>query len=254
MANTYFQFKQFTVNQDHCGMKVTTDACLFGAWVANLLYDNKNHFEPEFNVLDIGTGTGLLALMLAQINPNISIDAVEIDGMAALQAIENFKNSPFNQQLKIYQEDIKEFNPSMSRGYPFIITNPPFFDDDLKSPLHNRNLAMHSVALSLEELVYEIKRLLNNEGRFAILLPYHRTEYFIGLALKEGFKLLESLFVKQTMKHSYFRSMLLFIKEDNKIDTINLNNVAHKNELKIKVGIEYSDSFKELLSPYYLKL
>ena len=254
MANTYFHFKQFTVNQEYCGMKVTTDACLFGAWVAKYFSENKILKESPFNVLDIGTGTGLLALMIAQISSNINVDGVEIEGLAAQQATENFQASNFINQLKAIHKDIKNFNAPITNGYDFIITNPPFFDDDLKSSSHNRNLAMHSLDLSLQDLVSEIKRLLKNEGTFAILLPYHRTDFFIELASNNSFKLLDALFVKQTTKHPYFRGMLLFIKEDSSVYNDNKSYLLTKNELVIKEGIDYSIPFKELLQPYYLKL
>ena len=113
---------------------------------------------------------------------------------------------------------------------------------------------MHSLSLSLEDLLFQIKRLLQFEGSFAILLPYNRTEHFVELAIKEGFKLLESLFVKQTARHSNFRSMLLFMKDDNIINTIKLNKERCKKELIIRANSDYSDSFTELLKPYYLKL
>jgi len=254
MANTFFQFKQFKVNQENCGMKVTTDACLFGAWVVQYMSNNQIGINNHFNILDIGTGTGVLALMLAQINQNIRIEGVEIDPAAAQQATENCKTSPFNNQIKVYNNDIKDFEASITNGYNFIITNPPFFNDDLKSPSHNRNLAMHSLAMSLEELAFEIKRLLVKGGSFAILLPYHRTDFFIGIAALQGFKLLESLFVKQTTKHPYFRSILLFVKADFLEDDNYKKSLLIENELVIKEGNDYSFQFKELLKPYYLKL
>ena len=249
MANTYFQFKQFLVNQDSCGMKVTTDACLFGAWIANYISNHPSYLEDKFDVLDIGTGTGLISLMLAQVNSNIILDGVEIDSYAAKQAAENFKTSPFNQQLQVFQEDIKQFNAPKAKGYSFIITNPPFFNNDLKSQNKNRNLAMHSLELSLEDLILNIKRLLRPDGTFAILLPFHRNIAFIDLAMKEGFKLIESLFVRQTIKHPFFRSILLFSKDD-----LLKNNDISENELTIKLGEDYSEEFKNLLKPYYLKL
>ena len=137
MANQYFQFKQFTVQQDACAMKVTTDACLFGAWVANRIngLDLKGkHF------LDIGTGTGLLSLMVAQ-QTDASIDAVEIETAAANQAQENFEQSPWNNKLFLHNSSIQTFIPQ--HKYDFIFTNPPFFFNDLKSKNHARNIALH---------------------------------------------------------------------------------------------------------------
>ncbi len=167
MANNYFKFKQFTIQQGGCAMKVTTDACLFGAWVASNIQENLYYIK---RILDIGTGTGLLSVMLAQQSPAY-IDSVEIDTDAAQQAQTNFKGVLWQGGLKVYETAIQHF---IGKPYDFIITNPPFFDNDLKSDDVKRNLALHSSALSLEELLANITRLLLPTGQFAILLPFHR--------------------------------------------------------------------------------
>lgn len=247
MPNHYFQFKQFTVQQEHCAMKVTTDACLFGAWAASLI---KNEKLIISNCLDIGTGTGLLSLMLAQ-KLSAQIHAVEIDEVAGNQARENFISSPWKERLHIHQTSIQQFsNPPINQLtnkpinlFDFIITNPPFFDNDLKSDDQKRNLALHSSSLSLEELLEAIKLNLSANGKFAILLPYHRTVYFIELA--KGFYLEQKTLVKQTEKHPYFRSMLLFGSQP--IST-------NESEIIIKKNNQYSETFTDLLKDYYLHL
>ena len=245
MANNYFQFKQFTVQQEHCAMKVTTDACLFGAWVGEIVNRELGVVSQKVQrrILDIGTGTGLLTLMLAQKAPNAQIDAVEIDAEAAKQATNNFNASQWKERLRIHNEDINKYDPV--DNYDFIITNPPFFDNDLKSDSNKRNLAMHSKALSLEELFASIKRLLKKDGSFAILLPSHRSSYFEKIALDADFHLLEKVSVKQTPNHLSFRSMLLF---GNKDETI------VEKEMIIKDGNAYTQSFTALLRDYYLYL
>ena len=203
MPNNYFQFKQFLIQQDKCAMKVCTDACLFGACLPNLLrWKSKNTVA-----LDIGTGTGLLALMFAQKNLHAIIDAVEIDEAAAKQAKENFDNSPWKERLNVYNNSIQQFANSTQKKYEVIICNPPFYENDLKSENQKRNLALHSDALFLEELISVVDLLLTDNGSFFVLLPFHRTKYFEALLLKNKLHVKEKVFIKQTPKHNYFRTM-----------------------------------------------
>ena len=181
--------------------------------------------------------------MLAQKNTTAIIDAVEIEESAAIQAQQNFQATLWKNRLQVFTTSIQEFsNLSL---YDFIITNPPFFNNDLPSENDKRNLALHSKVLSLEELVQSIKINLSPKGKFAILLPHHRTESFIQLATENSFYVEEKVLVKQTEKHDHFRSMLLFGTE--KVPTQTL-------EIIIKQNDTYSDEFKNLLSDYYLHL
>ena len=240
MANSYFQFKQFRINQQHCAMKVTTDACLFGAWAAGIASEIRGDA-----ILDIGTGTGLLALMVAQQNETARINAIEIDSAAANEARDNLDGSAWKNRLQVIEGDIKDYALDNGKQYDFIITNPPFFDNDLKSGSAKRNLAMHAQALSLEELLEAIKRLLSREGSFAILLPYHRSAIFEGAALRKGFFLQEKVSVRQTPTHPHFRTMLLFGTHPTS---------ALQKEIIIKDNDNYTPAFSNLLKDYYLYL
>lgn len=237
MANTYFQFKEFIVHQDLCGMKVTTDACLFGAFVAKFLSN-----QPINTILDIGTGTGLLSLMLAQ-QTTATIDAVEIDAAAAEQAIQNFAYSKWKNRLKVYHTSIQSFQTT--HLYDCIISNPPFFEHDLKSSNQQKNMALHSTELNFDELVAVVKKMLNPNGYFVVLLPFARTTTF-EQKLKE-FYLQQKILVKQTPNHPSFRSILIFSNQAcNKIIT---------QEIIIKeINQQYSEVVKSLLAPYYLYL
>ncbi len=244
MANTYFQFKQFKIDQAHCAMKVTTDACLFGGWVADIL-SKINTSDRLLKILDIGTGTGLLSLMLAQKESTAQIDAVEIDTETAKQATINFENSIWKDRLRVFTADIRDYSLENKQCYDFIISNPPFFDNDLKSDSGKRNLAMHSEALGLDDLLASIKRLLHADGQFAILLPYHRSVSFELMSEANGFYPTEKVLVKQTPKHNPFRVMLLFGNE---------NKIIIEKEITIKDGNIYTDGFCNLLKDYYLYL
>ena len=162
MANPYFQFQRFTVYHDKCAMKVGTDGVLVGAW-ANI--DNANR------ILDIGTGTGLIALMAAQ-RTEATIDAIDVDDDACLQATENVQRSPFANRINILHTGLEDFLPGQQGGYDRIVTNPPYFVDSLKCPNDKRNLARHTDTLSLDSLLTHGKRLLNPEGQLALILPF----------------------------------------------------------------------------------
>jgi tRNA1Val (adenine37-N6)-methyltransferase len=238
MPNNYFQFKQFIIYQDKCAMKVTTDGCLFGSYIAKLIQNSKYEIQ---NCLDIGAGTGLLSLMLAQ-KTDIVIDAIEIDEPSYLQAKQNFEHSVWQKQLNIFHADILHFN--QDKKYDCIISNPPFFEDDLKSIHSNKNKAKHNASLTLKQLLNAIDKNLNDEGVFFVLLPYHRTDYFEKEAANLKFHLLTKAIVKQTPKHNFFRSMLCFARKETQLKITQLIIKDESNN--------YTKDFDELLKEYYL--
>ncbi|WP_170971141.1 tRNA1(Val) (adenine(37)-N6)-methyltransferase [Ilyomonas limi] len=222
-------------------MKVCTDACLFGAWTANKIAAKKLQSN---SILDIGAGTGLLSLMLAQQLSNSIIHATEIDADAAKQASENFAASPWHGQLHAVNAPIQSFSSSLQ--YDFIVSNPPFFQNDLASNNAQRNVALHSHQLGFEELLAAIQMHLSVTGHFAVLLPYHRTTVFESLAQREGFYLHQKTWVQQTPAHALFRSMLLFGREQKEPEQTTII-------IKDKAG-SYTDAFVALLKDYYLYL
>jgi len=218
-------------------MKVCTDARILGAWFAEKI--------PSYStVLDIGSGTGLLMLMLAQKNKAL-ISGIEIDLPSYKQLKENIEQSPWKQRIYIYPGDVRQF--AFPEKFDFIISNPPFFENDLPSKLETKNIAKHSKELSLNELMEVIDTNLDKSGSFGLLLPYHRTNYFEELALKHQFHLNEKLSIKQTAKHDFFRSILHFSR--NKVQPM-------EDHILIIQGPDgkYSEEFTELLKDYYLKL
>ena len=258
MANTYFQFKQFTVHQEHSAMKVCTDACLFGAWVAN----EKNIKNAKY-ILDIGTGTGLLSLMLAQklySHSNIAqptkMVAVEIEPGAATEAANNFTSSPWGNHIQILNTSIQSFSVNLlneatnkSQLFDYIITNPPFFEGDLPSPNVNINLASHSMALPWTQLIESVEALLSPNGFYYVLIPALRAYTMQKLAAQKGLQLAEEVVVYNSIKQKPFRAIQKFIKSDESIKDIKRSNFNIK-----EADNSYSKQFIELLSPYYLHL
>lgn len=239
MPNSYFQFKQFTVHQEQSAMKVCTDSCLFGAWSADYLGKNKSIKR----ILDMGAGTGLLSLMLAQ-QCDANIDAVEIDEASANETKQNFLLSPWQERLHCYKERIQDFQAA--ERYDFIISNPPFYENDLLGKNKSRNVAHHNKGLSLRELMIAIKRLLNDEGSFAVLLPYHRTEEVVKMANAEEFFVQKQTLVKQTPEYNWFRSMNLFSAEKHSFTP---TEICIKNTSNY-----YTNEAISLLKEYYLYL
>ncbi|AWW00250.1 tRNA1(Val) (adenine(37)-N6)-methyltransferase [Arcticibacterium luteifluviistationis] len=225
-----FRFKQFTIHQDQCAMKVCIDSCIFGAWV-NVSENDK--------ILDIGTGTGLLSLMLAQKNKSLKIDAVEIDEDAYGQATENFNQS---KQISLYHQDIKTFNKD---NYDRIIVNPPFYMDGLSSPNAKKNKAKHQETLTLKELAEQISLKLNFAGTVAIMLPpveMLHMEKFMSLL---DFRINKRLQVKHQKGMKVFREMAEFSKKEVPYSLEELYIKEEDNQT-------YSDDFQALLKEYYI--
>jgi tRNA1Val (adenine37-N6)-methyltransferase len=241
MSNNYFQFKQFTIHQDKTAMKVCTDACLFAAWVANKIEIAKLKIET---VLDIGAGTGLLSLMLAQ-KLDAQIHAVEIDEQTAQQAKENFEASGYSTRLTVYKTSIQNFNPAST--YDLIISNPPFYIQSLKSNDQRKNIAKHGVGLSFTELVYVAQQLLKPTGIFSILTPFEEFKTFETIAAEHELHLLQKTDVRHSATHPFFRTMAIFTNQT--FGENNYDNLCIRDDKN-----SYSPAFIELLKDYYLYL
>ena len=253
MANTFFQFKKFIVHQAHTSMKVCTDACLFGAWAAS---------DPQVmnahKILDIGAGTGLLSLLLAQANNNATITAVEIEPAAATEAGSNFKLSPWADQLNLVHDDIQNFGNHANTVYDVIITNPPFYEGDLKSPDENKNTAAHSTALPWNILIENATKLLTDGGSFFVLIPTLRAYTMQKLCHNHGLQLVEEVLVHNTAKTLPIRAMQKFIKKNEaQMDAEKTNDITQVKRTKIYIkdaDNNYSPEFNDLLKDYYLHL
>jgi len=241
MANTFFRLKQFTVHQQHAAMKVTTDACLAGAWMADQLQKEKETF---LHALDIGAGTGLLSLMVAQKN-DVKIDAVEIDSGAAQQARENFALSPWAERLHLIEGNINTY--SSSKKYDCTFSNPPFYEAELQSPNATRNVAHHSQQLKLEALFAIIADKLHANGIFFLLLPYKRKSEIERLLPQSGLHIHTLVEVKPSELHAPFRLLIKGSKAEKhqkEIETFSIKDAAG----------QYTPAFEQLLKDYYLYL
>jgi tRNA1Val (adenine37-N6)-methyltransferase len=237
MANTFFKFKSFVVEQRDCAMKVTTDSCLFGAWVADQISD-------EQYILDIGGGTGLLSLMLAQRNSSFKITSVEIEKSCFQQLEKNINQSTFVHQITPVHDNIVDFKSTIK--FNTIVSNPPFYENQLKSDQTVVNQARHEESLSLKNLLEIVDVQLDNNGVFYVLLPFYRKEETIQLAKQFGLNPTQITEVKQTPSHQPFRVMFRFEKT---------NQDCNQNEITITdSNSNYSAAFVSLLKDYYLYL
>jgi tRNA1Val (adenine37-N6)-methyltransferase len=211
-------------------MKVCTDACLFGAWIASEIRNEKLE-----RVLDIGAGTGLLSLMVAQ-QSHARIDAVEIDDNAYLQAVDNFQMSPWSSRMKVHHCAVQQYEPGLK--YNLVISNPPFYEQSLRSPDSRKNMAMHSTHLDATDLLQSVKRLLAPAGRMALLIPYSNVSTIEKIINGNALFIEKKIAVQQTPKHSPFRCMYMLRDFYSAIE-----------ERKITVK---DDEFIALLKSYYL--
>lgn len=239
-------------------MKVCTDACLFGAWASNDI-TTKNEVAPKSinSIIDIGTGTGLLSLMLAQatstqLNP-AKITAIEIEPNAVSEAATNFNAGPWNDRIELIHDALQNFtktgfNSSVDK-FDCVITNPPFYEGDLQSPYAQKNLASHSTSLPWETLIKEVKKILKEEGYYYVLVPALRAYTMQKLAAKNELQLIEEVVVFNTGKQKPFRVFQKYTHTSLNTNEIKRSNFIIKNELN-----EYTQGFKNLLAPYYLHL
>jgi tRNA1Val (adenine37-N6)-methyltransferase len=234
-----FQFKQFTIQQDRCAMKVGTDGVLLGAWCPI-----DNH---PFSVLDIGAGTGIIALMLAQRTNATQIDAIEIDENAYEQCVENFESSPWGDRLFCFHAGLDEFIEDPEDEYDLIISNPPFYAEDYKTENEQRDLARFQEAMPFEELVEAANLLLAENGIFAVIIPYKEEEKFIALCAEAELYPVKVTRVKGTPTAEIKRSLLAFKRYELSVLTA--------DELVIETARhQYTEAYTALTKDFYLNM
>ena len=236
MGKNSFQFKQFTVNQERCAMKVGTDGVLLGAWA--------NAPLGPCRILDIGTGTGLVALMMAQRFTEAEVVGIDIDEEAASEAQENAVASPFSDRMTIIYGDATKIEDN--EGFDAIVCNPPYFVDSLTCPQDQRTLARHTVSLTYEQLMKSASRLLKDDGFFSIVIPTENNDTIESAAAFAGLMISRICLIKTTPNKFPKRQLMEFRKQRS-------NNVDFKEEILQMIPNERSVWYRELTKDFYIK-
>jgi tRNA1Val (adenine37-N6)-methyltransferase len=242
-----FKFKEFTINQDQCAMKIGTDGVLLGAWAS--IESN------PFSILDIGAGTGVLSLMLAQRSNAELIDAIEIDNIAYEQCVDNFELSPWADRLFCYHASLDEFADEIEDKYNLILSNPPFYSPSLPSAslpkgeklaASAREIARFQDAMPFEHLIESVSKLLSDEGTFHVIIPFHEEATFIALASKVNLHPNTILHVKGNPDSEVKRSLIAFSfrVSETIIDTLIIETERH----------QYTQDYINLTKNFYLKM
>ncbi|WP_203256025.1 tRNA1(Val) (adenine(37)-N6)-methyltransferase [Hyunsoonleella ulvae] len=238
MKTSTFTFKQFAVQQDRCAMKIGTDGVLLGAWASV-------EHNP-YNILDIGAGTGILSLMMAQRTNAAQIEAIEIDDDAFEQCAENFENSPWNDRLFCFHASLLEYIEAVDEKFDLIICNPPFYSEDYKTQETSRNLARFSDAMPLEHIIFAVINFLSDQGKFSIIIPYKEEQKYIEEASLINLFPNRILHVKGNPTSNVKRSLIEFSyhESDIKISKLIIETDRH----------QYTDAYINLTKDFYLKM
>ena len=236
MSRDSFTFKQFVVRQGRCAMKVGTDGTLLGAWAALE--------RPDGRILDIGTGTGLMALMMAQRYPEARVTAIDIDAAAVDQATENVKDSPFAERIQVRQADVNAFETS--EPFDAIVCNPPYFDKALICPDNQRTLARHTLTLTYRQLMAAAWRLLADEGLFSVIIPNDYFQQMDSEAHLEGF-FLTRIYGVRTVERKSVKRYLIELKKHPEKELVK-KEVIVENKPNVR-----SEWYRELMKDFYIK-
>jgi tRNA1Val (adenine37-N6)-methyltransferase len=232
----YFHFKKFSVRHDRSGMKVGTDGALLGAWT---------DVRQATQILDIGTGTGIIALMLAQrASESVTIDAVEIEDQAYADAQENIAASPWHDRINLHHEPIQNFHTSTK--FDLIVTNPPYFQKSFKPPTAQRITARHTQQLTFDEILLITEKLLTPNGKLNLILPFTEGSQFIDLANHKGLHCTRK-WIFRTRENKPVERFLLEFRWDKK-------ELDEGEILLYSSGEEWSNEYKDLMREFYLKI
>ncbi|NAS10509.1 tRNA1(Val) (adenine(37)-N6)-methyltransferase [Poritiphilus flavus] len=233
-----FRFKQFSISQERSSMKVGTDGLLLGAWTG---LDK----HPE-TILDIGSGTGLIALMLAQRSEALQIDAIEPDPDSYEECVENFEASPWADRLFCYHATLEEFSEEVPETYDLIVSNPPFYTETSIPGGENQLKAKHSISLPFEDLLQASENLLSDNGSFAVILPFKETRHFTELAADIGLFPSRITSIRSRPDRDFIRSLMEFQRSSKDIQQQVLT-------VEDSPGI-YSQAYTDLTRDFYMKM
>ena len=237
MSNNWFRFKQFTIQQKQAAMKVGTDGVLLGAWTSLP--------PPGSRVLDVGTGTGLIALMIAQRTKDVKVDALEIDPLSARQASENILNSPWKERISCIHSSFQDYSSRCMSSYDLIICNPPFFSASSKTPSKEKNLARHDDSLSLGDIFSSSLPLLKEKSIISLILPLHKEAQALDLCTEHHLHCKRLTRVKPAPGKSIKRVLLEFSFVPGERIEVELT-------IETEVRHKYSHEFKKLVDEFYL--
>ena len=238
MSNPYFRFKQFTVFHDKCAMKVGTDGVLLGAWTS---------VENAADILDVGTGTGLIALMVAQRNPLAKVLAIDVDEQAVGQAKENIGNSLFSDRIAVEFFDFRQFIQNSSKRFDLIVSNPPYFSQSLLPSDKERARARHSVSLTLDDLLFSARSCLKNDGTLSLILPYDKRDELNYLCEKYTFYMKRKTIVyplPDTEPKRLLTELTMQQTDHTETSSLIIENSRH----------QYTKDFSGLASGFYIHL
>jgi tRNA1Val (adenine37-N6)-methyltransferase len=235
MSNTYFQFKQFIIHQERCGMKLSTDAVILGALACR---------KSPKKILDVGAGTGVVALMLAQRYPEATVEAVELDESAFEQASDNAALSPWKDRILLIHQAFQDYARGNTKSFDLVVSNPPYFPDHIKSQDQQRNLALHNDSLPFDELVKSVADVLSPEGAFWVILPERQMQDLEKLAIAYGLFPFKKVIIKNHPNAPVLRVVAAF---NTTSSTTTASTLCIREQDQ-----QYSASYKELLKDFLL--
>lgn len=237
-SSSIFKFKQFEIDQNGCTMKVGTDGVLLGAWA---------DVQDAKEILDIGAGTGVIAIMLAQRKSDATVDAVEIDALACQTAQQNMTNSPFSNRLNCFEKPIQDYAKTTRKEYDLIVCNPPFFTGGTLSAQTSRNDVRHTIKLPNGELLSSVRRLLKKDGKFCVILPFLEGLRFKELAQNYNFYCSKVTQVKPKKEKSVERLLLQFEK-------ISKPETSDELIIQFEKRNDFTPDYIKLTREFYIKM
>ena len=250
-GNRKMVFKRFTVRDEKCAMKIGTDGVMIGAWAS----PNHNEKKSQFQIADIGSGSGVIALMLAQRFPESFITAVELEPLAVEQSRENFNASPFHSRLECIEESFQDWalHSTNDSRYDLVVSNPPFFHGKPKSPFHARNLARHDDYLNVTDLFEGADKVLSREGVFCVVWPVERELDLMQAASCINFKMIRKCFIRPTPQHESVRFMAAFSRmQSGDGSPVKVNHSEFTLETGEGEGRSFTPEYDELMKAFFL--